>query len=214
MILFTRSSHRDYFRKYLFFSSRSTFFWIFPGRLYVCSPNRYIFSRMIWSVRRTDTIFSGAHFMCSPNRYRFSRSTFLATEQIQIFQEHFFLATEQIPIFQEHLFSYQTDNNFFRKLFSNINKQIGNFQEGTPPPPPLRTDISGGCFRLTLRVCLWFFLKFPGYVGSQSLTAEHFKMVAAANEEVYIERLSKTFWATYLTLTISEYLLLIGEIYS
>ena len=29
------------------------------------------------------------------------------------------------------------------------------------------------------------FLKFPDYVGSQSLTAEHLKMVAAANEEVY-----------------------------
>ena len=71
-----RSSHRDYFRKYLFFSSsRSTFFWSFPGDL-----------------------------MCSPNRYRFSKSTYIATEQIPIFQKHFFLATEQITIFQEHFF--------------------------------------------------------------------------------------------------------------
>ena len=31
-----------------------------------------------------------------------------------------------------------------------------------------------------------FFQKFPGFVGSQSLTAEHFKIVAAANEEVYL----------------------------
>ena len=35
-----RSSHRDNFRKYLFFSSRSTFFWNFPGGS-MCSPNRY-----------------------------------------------------------------------------------------------------------------------------------------------------------------------------
>ena len=33
------------------------------------------------------------------------------------------------------------------------------------------------------------FLKFSSYVGSQSLTAEHFKMVAAANEEVYYSTL-------------------------
>ena len=58
----------------------------FPGR-FVCSPNRYKFSRRMWSVHRTDTTFPGALFMCSPNRYRFSRTTFLATEQIPIFQE-------------------------------------------------------------------------------------------------------------------------------
>ena len=53
-----RSSHRDYFRKYLFFSSRSTFFWSFPGDL-----------------------------MCSPNRYQFSRKVCLFAEQIPLFQE-------------------------------------------------------------------------------------------------------------------------------
>ena len=120
-----RSSHQDYFRKYLFFSSRSTFFWSFqealcvhrtdanfPGR-FVCSPNRYHFSRSPLYVfteqipifqkhffsYRTDTNFPGALFMCSPNRYQFSRSTFLATEQIQIFQEHI-------------LFGYRTDTDF------------------------------------------------------------------------------------------------------
>ena len=74
----------------------------FPGR-FVCSPNRYKFSRRTWSVHRTDTIFLGALFMCSSNRYRFSRSTFLATEQI--------------PIFQEQFFSYRTDNDFLGSLF-------------------------------------------------------------------------------------------------
>ena len=57
-----RSRHRDCFRKYLFFSSRSNFFWILPGDL-----------------------------VCSPNRYHFSRSPFYVfTEQIPIFQEAFF----------------------------------------------------------------------------------------------------------------------------
>ena len=85
-----RSSHRDYFRKFLFFSSRSTFFWIFPESLFMCSSNRYQFSRKTWSVHRTYTNFPGSLFMCSPNRYQFSRSTCLATEQITIFQEAFF----------------------------------------------------------------------------------------------------------------------------
>ena len=99
--------------------------------------------------------------MCSPNRYRFSRSTFLATEQIQIFQEHllfgyptdtdfsgapfqlpnryrfsrsiYFLATEQIPIFQEHLFSYQTDNNFPGSFIRiSTNRQV--ISRKVPPP--------------------------------------------------------------------------------
>ena len=38
----------------------------------------------------TYTIFPGTLFMCSPNGYRFSRSIFLATEQITIFQKAFF----------------------------------------------------------------------------------------------------------------------------
>ena len=74
-----RSSYRDYFRKYLFFSSRSTFFWIFPGDL-IFSPNRYQFSRSYIYVF-TEQI---------PIVYRFSRSTSIATKQITIFQEAFF----------------------------------------------------------------------------------------------------------------------------
>ena len=150
-----RSSHRDYFRKYLFFSSRSTFFCIFqealcvhrtdayfPGR-FVCSPNRYKISRSPLYVFIEQIPFPGALFQL-PNRYQFSRNTFLATEKIPSFQEHFFfgyrtdtdfpetlfqlpnryrfsrntfLATEQIPIFQEHFFSYRTDNDFPGSLF-------------------------------------------------------------------------------------------------
>ena len=37
------------------------------------------------------------------------------------------------------------------------------------------------------------FLKFPGYDGSQSLTAEHFKMVDVAHEEVYLNPSSSAF---------------------
>ena len=42
------------------------------------------------SACRTDTNFPEAIFMCSPNRYQFSRSTFLVTEQIPILQEGYF----------------------------------------------------------------------------------------------------------------------------
>ena len=88
-------------------------------------------------------------FMCSPNRYQFSRSTFLATEQIQIFQEHLFsdrtdtdfpgalifwlpnryrfsrntfLATEQITIFQEAFFEYQRRDRQFPGRYPSPNR--------------------------------------------------------------------------------------------
>ena len=89
-----RSSHRDFFRKYLFGSSRSTFFWIF----YVFAEQMPIFQEGL-SVHRTDTKFPEwcglftkqiTFFQELPNRYQFSRSTFLATGQIQISEEHFF----------------------------------------------------------------------------------------------------------------------------
>ena len=67
-----RSSHRDYFREYLFFSSRSTFF---CSNLNVSTEQIVIFQEGI-SVRRTDTIFPGAAFICSLKRYQFSRRTF------------------------------------------------------------------------------------------------------------------------------------------
>ena len=62
-----RSSQRAYFRKDLFFSSRSTFFWSFPGDL-MCSPKETNFPR---------------RYVCSPNRYHFSMSyVYVFTEQI------------------------------------------------------------------------------------------------------------------------------------
>ena len=60
--------NRDYFRKYLFFASRSTYLWVFPGG-FMCY--------------RTDINFPGALFMYLPHRCRFSRST-LVNEQIPI----------------------------------------------------------------------------------------------------------------------------------
>ena len=99
------------------------------------------------SVRLTDTNFPGAHLCVHRTETDFPGAPILSIEQV--------------PIFQEHLFSYRTDTDFpgalifwlpsrqrfSRKLFSNINEQIGSFQKGTP----LRTDILalglGGCFR-------------------------------------------------------------------
>ena len=55
-----RSSHRDNFRKYLFFSSRSTFFWTFPGGFMCWLPmNRYRF--YFFKYHRTDRQFPGRY---------------------------------------------------------------------------------------------------------------------------------------------------------
>ena len=120
----------------------------FSRRLNVFTEQILIFQEGM-SVRRTDTIFPGALFMCSPNRYRFSRSTVLATEQIPIFQEHLYshrtdtnfpgsTFSEQITIFQE-----QTDTDFPGALLSNINEQIPIFQIYN------RTDFPGSLFRIS-----------------------------------------------------------------
>ena len=85
-------------RKYLFFSSRSIFFWIFPGG-FMCSPNRCQFSRKVCLFAEQIQIFQED------------------TEQIPFFQEPSFVFIEQIPIFQEHFFSYRTDTNFPGALF-------------------------------------------------------------------------------------------------
>ena len=47
----------------------------FSRRLYVFTEQILIFQEGIF-FRRTDTIFPGANFMCSPNRYRFSKSPY------------------------------------------------------------------------------------------------------------------------------------------
>ena len=100
-----RSSHREGFRKYLFFFSRSNLFIIFqegpfvprtdmnfPGGS-ICSSNRHEFSRRAYrktcffkevlSVRRTDYIISS-------NDTNFPRNPYLVPEHIRIFQEPLF----------------------------------------------------------------------------------------------------------------------------
>ena len=66
-----RSSHRDSFRKYLFFFSRSNLFIIFQEGLFV---------------PRTDMNFPGGS-ICSSNRHTFSRRVYMFFEQTRIFQE-------------------------------------------------------------------------------------------------------------------------------
>ena len=112
----TSSSHRDYFRKYLFFSSRSTFFRSFPGDL-MCSPN--ISSRKVCLFAEQISFFQELCLCVPLTDTYFPGTLFLANEQIPFFQEHFYsyrtdtnfpgallLATEQITIFQEHLFLF------------------------------------------------------------------------------------------------------------
>ena len=171
-----RSSHRDSFRKYLFFFSRSNLFIIFQE----CQI-----------VLRTDMNFPGGS-ICSSNRNEFSRRVYMFFEQTQIFQEglskrhvfsrRFYLFVEQTllsrrkdinfprnpdfvlehtRIFQEPLFSHRTDTHFPGKPYLVLEhiqfsrsplclEHISIFQEGTPS----RTDISliglGGCFRIVL----------------------------------------------------------------
>ena len=62
-----RSSHWDYFRKYLFFSSRNIFFWIFPGG-FLFTEQIPIFQEPILWVHRTDSDFPGSLFRISTNR--------------------------------------------------------------------------------------------------------------------------------------------------
>ena len=66
-----RSSHRDSFRKYLFFFSRSNLFKFFQECPFV---------------PRTDMNFPGGS-ICSSNRHEFSRRVYLFVEQTWIFQE-------------------------------------------------------------------------------------------------------------------------------
>ena len=99
----------------------------FPGR-YVCSPNRYKFSRSpFYGFTEQIAILQEPLFWLS-NRYRFSRSTFLATIQIPIFQEHF-LANEQMPIFQEHYFFWLSNRYRFSRSTLLVTEQILIFQE-------------------------------------------------------------------------------------
>ena len=96
-----RSSHRDNSQKYLFFSSRSTFFGVFQEAL---------------CVHRTDTIFP-ERYVFSSNRSQFPGDVFSARRTDTIFSRKVCLFIEQIPIFQEHFFVDRTDTNFPGALF-------------------------------------------------------------------------------------------------
>ena len=126
--------------------------------LYVFIEQIPIFQEDFFSYR-TDTNFP-LRFVCSSNRYHFSRSPFYVfTEQRPIFQEPLFwlskryrfsrstfLASKQIQIFQEHFFGYRTDADFPGSFF-----EYQRTDRQFPGRYPLQTDISalglGGCFR-------------------------------------------------------------------
>ena len=99
------SSHRDSFRKYLFFFFRSNLFIIFQEGLFVC---------------RTDMNFPGRS-ICSLNRHEFSRRVYMFFEQTQIFQEglskrHVFLRRFHLFV-KQTLLTHQTDSNFPRNSY-------------------------------------------------------------------------------------------------
>ena len=122
-----RSSHRDSFRKYLFFFSRSNLFIIFqegpfvrrtdmnfPGES-ICSSNRHEFSRRVYMFFEQTRIFQEG----LSKRHVFSRRFYLFVEQTLLshrtdtnFPETLNLVLEHIQIFQEPLFSHRTDTHF------------------------------------------------------------------------------------------------------
>ena len=110
-----RSSHRDSFRKYLLFFSRSNIFIIFQEGLFVpwadmnfpggtiCSSNRHEFSRSI--------LYSKRHVF-SRRFYLFVEQTLLSHRTDTNFPRNAYLVLEHIKIFQEPLFSHRTDTHF------------------------------------------------------------------------------------------------------
>ena len=100
-----RSSHRDSFRKYLFFFSRSNLFIIFQEGPFV---------------RRTDMNFPEGS-ICSSNRHEFSRRVYLFFEQTRIFQEGYskwHVFSRRFYLFVEQtLLSHRTDTNFPRNPY-------------------------------------------------------------------------------------------------
>ena len=100
-----RSSHRDSFRKYLFFFSRSNPFIIFQEGPFVL---------------RTDMNFPGGS-ICSSNRHEFSRRVYMFFKQTRIFQEglskrHVF--SRRFYLFVEQTFlSHRTDTYFPRNPY-------------------------------------------------------------------------------------------------
>ena len=122
-----RSTHRDSFRKYLFFFSRSNLFIIFqegpfvprtdmnfPGRS-ICSSNRHEFSRRVYMFFEQTRIFQEG----LSKRHVFLRRFHLFVEQTLLthrtdtnFPRNPYLVLEHIQIFQEPLFSHRTDTHF------------------------------------------------------------------------------------------------------
>ena len=122
-----RSSHRDSFRKYLFFFSRRNLFIIFqegpfvpqtdmnfPGGS-ICSSNRHEFSRRVYMFFEQIRIFQEG----LSKRHVFSRRFYLFVEQTLLshrtdinFPRNPYLVLEHIRIFQEPLFSHRTDTHF------------------------------------------------------------------------------------------------------
>ena len=100
-----RSSHRDSFRKYMLFFSRSNLFIFFQEGLFV---------------PQTDMNFPGGS-ICSSNRHEFSRRVYMFFKQTRIFQEgyskiHFF--SRRFYLFVEQtLLSHRTDTNFPRNHY-------------------------------------------------------------------------------------------------
>ena len=123
----TRSSHRDSFRKDLFFFSRSNLFIIFqegpfvpqtdmnfPGGS-ICSSNRHEFSRRVYMFFEQTQIFQEG----LSKRHVFSRRFYLFVEQTLLshrtdtnFPRNPYLVLEHIRIFQEPLFSHRADTHF------------------------------------------------------------------------------------------------------
>ena len=103
-----RSSHRDSFRKYLFF------FYNFPGGS-ISSSNIYEFSRRVYMFFEQTRIFQevlSKRHIFSRRFYVFVEQTLLSHRTDTNFPRNSYLHLEHIRIFQEPLFSHRTDTHF------------------------------------------------------------------------------------------------------
>ena len=114
LVTMSRSSHRDSFRKYLFFFSRSNLFIIFQECLFVPRTDRNFPGGSICSSEQTRIFQEGLS-----KRHVFSRRFYLFVEQTLLshrtdnnFPRNPYLVLEHIRIFQEPLFSHRTDTHF------------------------------------------------------------------------------------------------------
>ena len=104
----TRISHRDSFRKYLFFFSKSNLFIIFQEGLYVLRTDtmkRHIFSRRFY-------LFVEQTLLSHRTDTNFPRNPYLVVEHIRIIFRTLYFLIEQILIFQEALSSSRTHTIF------------------------------------------------------------------------------------------------------